>query len=576
MFTCTVCGYQGPYTDKTCPVCQASVTFTEGELAARLAAVRGDLLKRDAEAYLENCRVLSDAGYTEGTLRLGKLKEHVGALAEAAEIYRRGMPHELPCVLRYAEVKAAADADEALFFRRYAALMGSGEGALAAATAYVGRAQPHEAVLFYRMAAPDSVEACRYLARHYAEAEQTRPLAKWYLARVPHAILSMTGVWLTLRRTEEREPPCVSPKVLDDLALDLLYEAERRGEREIYALLCERLFSHGRVEWQAPLAKLLLAGDGCRQDIDRGLSLLHELAERGDTAAAIRLGDLYRKGAPIPVDSRRAMRYYETAGEFGDGRGYERLADMYRAPTDGTPPQIDRAISLYERAAAIGSADAARKLHALKTQRESYYLRAMTERAASPKDAYRHFVAAADMGYALAAVRIGDCYLGGIGVTADPRRAYLWYARAAKDGVNEAFYPLALCYARGVGTPFNYREALTWLRRAHAIGCAPALEEATRLLGARKKKKERALHACVCELLYQGKGEAALPMAELSASFGDGKAIYTLAAMAEFGIGMPADGARARELYEKAAARGFIDERATYKRILLRQINDAQ
>jgi TPR repeat protein len=270
------------------------------------------------------------------------------------------------------------------------------------------------------------------------------------------------------------------------------------------------------------------------------------------------------------------MRYYETAGEFGDGRGYERLADMYRAPTDGTPPQIDRAISLYERAAAIGSADAARKLHALKTQRESYYLRAMTERAASPKDAYRHFVAAADMGYALAAVRIGDCYLGGIGVTADPRRAYLWYARAAKDGVNEAFYPLALCYARGVGTPFNYREALTWLRRAHAIGCAPALEEATRLLGARKKKKERALHACVCELLYQGKGEAALPMAELSASFGDGKAIYTLAAMAEFGIGMPADGARARELYEKAAARGFIDERATYKRILLRQINDAQ
>ncbi len=576
MFTCPACGYQGPYTDKTCPVCQAPVTFTAEELAARLSAVRGDLHKRDAEAYLENCRVLSDAGYTEGTLRLGACMERVGALTEAAEIYRRGMPHELACVLRYAEVKAAADADEALFFYRYAALMGSGEGALAAASAYVGRAQPSEAVLFYRMAAPDSAEACRYLARHYAASEDERPLAKWYLARVPHVRFTMPRTWFSLRRTEEREPPCIAPSVLDELAVDLLYEAERRDERAVYALLCERLFSRGRTEWQTTLAKLLLAGDGCKQDIDRGLSLLHELAERGDTAAAVRLGDLYRKGHPLPIDNRRAMRYYEMAGEFGDGRGYERLADMYRAPTDGTVPQFDRAIALYERAASLSCAEAARKLHALKTQRESYYLRAMTERAASPKDAYRHFVAAAEMGYSLAAVRIGDCYLSGIGVAPDTRRAYLWYARAAKDGVNEAFYPLALCYSRGVGTPFHYKNALTWLRRAHAVGCEGAMTEATRLLNARRKKKERALHACVCELLYQGKGEAALPMAELSATFGDGKAIYTLAAMAEFGIGMPADGARARELYEQAAAVGFTDERAAYKRILLRQINGAR
>lgn len=573
MITCASCGYRGAYTSPACPVCGKALTFTDEDLAARLLAVRSDLYKKEPAAYEENCRVLADAGVREGVHRLGALLEEQGRREEALSVFRRVMPNDTYATHRYACLLSSTDEGAARFFLQYAALMGHPKSGERAGAMLLAAGREEEAVLFYRLAEEDSPEAQRALLRYYAAKPSTERHAKWYLSRLPHAWLRMPRLAFSLRHTAPEAPPAVSPERMDACLLALLNEAKERAEREVYATLCQALLSRGRTEWQATYAQLLIAGDGIEANVPEGIALLHALAERGDTAAAIRLGDLYRKGHPIPTDTRRAMRYYECAAEFGDSRGYERLADMHRAPTDGATPDTAKAIELYERAAKMGSADASHKLHALRSQRESYYLRAMTERTASPKDAYRHFVAAAEMGYTLAEVRIGDCYLAGIGVPPDRRRAFLWYRRAAEHKLDEAFYPLALCYARGVGTPLDYRRALVWLRRAHAVGCAPAMEEATRLLGAVKRKKERALHACVCELLYQGKGDAALPMAELSASFGDGKAIYTLAAMAEFGIGMPADSARARTLYEKAAACGFTDERAAYKRILLRQIN---
>ncbi len=574
MVTCMHCGKSDTYRTPVCAHCGTPFTFSDDDINARLAAVRGGLQKKD-DAYAENCHILADLGHAEGVRRYGALLERTGHVDEAVAFYRSKADTDLHAAYRYAVLRRPTDADESYFFLRYAALGGCEESYEAAAAALAeGGAEELSRRLYRRLSDNGHSGASLLLARLYAKGTPTdKSHARFFLSRTHLGALRAPRLYRALKGYAPEEPTDREEVIIPALYA-LAGEAERRGERRIYATLCEQLLAMGRTDMQATVARLCLYGDGRTQDVTRGLALLQALVDRGDTAAAIRLGDLYQKGAPVAKDYTRALTYYQTAAEFGDGRGYERIGDYYRAGIEDRP-RIARAIDLYEKGAACGNADAARKARDLKAQREQYYERAMRERTDAPKDAYRHFVAAADMGYLPAEVRIGDCYLVGIGVPSDRRRAFLWYTYAAEHKNDEAYFPLALCHAHGVGTPFDYRKALFYLRRASAVGCEAAEAETTRLLECRRKKMQRALHACVCELLYQGKALQAAPLAELSAGLGDPKGLYTLGAMYEFGIGVHADAATAADLYARAQEAGFVDERARYKRILLRQINNA-
>lgn len=574
MVTCLRCGKADTYRSPVCPHCGTPYVFSDEDIEARLSAVRRGGRRKD-DAYAESCHILADLGRPEGVRLYGALLEQMGHVDHAVGLYRAHADADPYAAYRYAIHARHTDAQQSFFRLRFASYFGCEESFEPMAEAFAERSQTERAMYFFRLASDrGSRTASIALARLYIDRAKEDDLgyARYMLGRTSLASLRTPRLYAKVKACAPIEPPLPDDTFRIPALYELANEAERLGERSVYATLCERLLSMGRTDMQATVARLLIAGDGCPQDVTRGLSLLHALSDRGDTAAAIRLGDLYQKGSPIPKDYARALTYYQRAAEFGDGRGYERLGDYYRAGVEDRP-RIARAIELYEQGAAHGSTDAARKARDLKAQREHYYTRAMNERDSSPKDAYRHFVAAADMGYLPAEVRIGDCYLVGIGVPVNRRRAFLWYKYAAEHKNEEAYYPLAMCYSRGVGTPFNYREALTYLRRAHALGCEPAMEEATRLLEARRKKKERALHACVCELLYQGKAAEAAPLAELSAGLGNGKALYTLGAMYEFGIGVRSDGQTAADLYARAEEAGFTDERAHLKRILLRQAN---
>ena len=108
---------------------------------------------------------------------------------------------------------------------------------------------------------------------------------------------------------------------------------------------------------------MLARGQGVTQDVDGGRAMVREVAETGNTAALISLGDLYGDAGAGPVDATSAISAYEKAASLGDLRGLLRLGDVYR---DGriVPPDGDRAIEYYVKAAtfartksALGSAD---------------------------------------------------------------------------------------------------------------------------------------------------------------------------------------------------------------------------
>ncbi len=579
MITCTHCGKEDAYRgiSSCCPHCGTPFSITQEEKDKRLHAVTDPHVKKDT-AYAENCRLLADLGVPEGIRRCGALLEAAGQTEDAAELYQTHADADAYASYRLAWLVRHTDTKQSFFRLRYAAAFGCAESYEPVANAFLKNGHRARAVQFLRMASDGgsrkaSMALVHLFLSHAADetADDAKGAARFFLNRTPLPMLFAPRLYKQLKGQAEKEPTPLSKDAAMALLYELAQEARRTEQRGAYFRICEELFTLGRADMQQTLALLLLTGEGCKQDVDRALALLRGLSERADTSACLRLGDLYQKGEHVPKDLSLAMTYYQRAAEFGDGRGYERMGDYYCGGEER--PLIPQALEAYDKGAALGCAEAARKSCELKARREAYYACAVKEHTHAPSDAYRHFVTAADMGYLPAQVRIGDCYLRGIGVPVDRRRAFLWYAFAAEHMCEEAYYPLGLCYARGVGTTLSFPLAMKYLRMADALGYEGAGKEARRLLEGKRKKKERALHATVCELLYQGKAKEAAPLAELSANLGGGKALYTLAAMYEYGIGVTIDVPRAADLYARAEAAHFTDERAAYKRILLRQAN---
>lgn len=579
MIRCHACGKESHYAGRCCPACGAPYTFTEEDIRALTATVSKAKRKTKEEAaYTEACHVLSDLGYPDGVRRYGEILLSVGEGEAALALYKAHAHEDGTVAYRLGKLLLADKPEDGLFWLLFAATVyGTPDAYPLLGNLFTERREDEYALHFYRLgAAFDSKQATLALARRYADGigvEKNEAYAKWYLLRLPMHLFADARLTFRLRRVSAEEPPLRTESIPTSTWLCMLAEAGKGQEPAAYFRVMQKRAERGDISAVYALSNLYLYGEGCPQDVNHGLKILLDRAKSGDTTAAMRLGDLYLKGHPVEKNTECAVSMYATAADFGDPRGYERIGDMYRAGMDGKP-DIARAIRYYENAVRLGGTDAARKVSDLKTQRESFYERGMKERTVSPADAYRHFVAAANMGYTPAEVRIGDCYLAGTGVSQDRRRAYLWYNHAAEQKEPQAYFPLGLCYARGVGTRFDFRKAVYNLRLAEASGVRPAHDEAVRLLEGKRKKMFRQFFACLMELLYQKKMKVARELLEGAApDIPSGKILYLYAVFCDFGIGAPSNISVASAYYAAAAEAGFTDDRGQMKKAVLKLVN---
>lgn len=189
---------------------------------------------------------------------------------------------------------------------------------------------------------------------------------------------------------------------------------------------------------------------------------------------------------------------------------------MYDTGT-GVPRDHAQALFWYRTAADQGDAGAQYNLGA------DYHLK---EDYAHAMQWYRK---AADQGVALAQFLVGSFYRSGQGVPRDDSQALAWFRKAADQGLGFAQFQIGLMYLAGEGVPLNYGTAMTWFRKA--------ADDST-----------GGLHP-IHDLDKINRSKAA--------------ADYAIGRMYATGTGVPKDTAQAIAWFQKAAALGHAEAKAS-------------
>jgi TPR repeat protein len=201
---------------------------------------------------------------------------------------------------------------------------------------------------------------------------------------------------------------------------------------------------------------------------------------------------------------------------------------------------VDSLDTLRERAGA-GEEEAQFKIG------EAFYYGRGAERDIG--EAVKWVIAAAEQGHLSARTWLGDLHMTGLVVSYDPETAFRLYLEGAVKNHVAACYAVATCYRYGRGVEANREKARTWYERAVQIGEEEGTQldsiSATRVgfcyrdgVGARRNVRRAARW-----LLEGARGNSA-------------EALYQLAQLYAFGIGVPPNSAKARTLYQKSAAAG--------------------
>ena len=130
-----------------------------------------------------------------------------------------------------------------------------------------------------------------------------------------------------------------------------------------------------------------------RRDFDSALTILKPLAEQGNVAAQINLGNLYMKGWGVEQNYHLAQHWYLKAASRGERMAQTKLGILY------------------------------------------YYGLGIAQDLA---EAARWFQKAAESGETSAQTILGSLYASGDGVTKNPALAFYWYTMAEEQGDKEA------------------------------------------------------------------------------------------------------------------------------------------
>jgi len=114
---------------------------------------------------------------------------------------------------------------------------------------------------------------------------------------------------------------------------------------------------------------------------------------------------------------------------------------------------------------------------------EGLFLRAeQYEEDGDLKNAFKHLLAAAQLGHAMSQVSLGNFYASGRGVRKDLDKAADWYKRAYRNGYRDGALNLAID-KRKEG---DLRSAVIWFKKAIEMNSGDACLELAKIYAARK------------------------------------------------------------------------------------------
>ena len=258
------------------------------------------------------------------------------------------------------------------------------------------------------------------------------------------------------------------------------------------------------------LLLLLMAQGGQTAEEAGSIDELRSRAQQGDQGAQEELADAYKKGRGVKKDTQEAEKWAALAAEQGSASAAYIAGVQYYFGSATTPANHEKALEWFTRAAELGHAQAARELAVmhfggLGCPKDDDKALAYGRQANMPEDAmlqnllgficlsakdgrprdaagaYRHTLAAAQLGHADAQERLARLYEQGIGAEENPAESLHWLRQAAANGHPAAMNKLAILHMEGTALPKDEQAAAQLFRRAAEAGHADAQFNMARL-----------------------------------------------------------------------------------------------
>lgn len=169
-----------------------------------------------------------------------------------------------------------------------------------------------------------------------------------------------------------------------------------------------------------------LNGAGPSNDVQKGIDLIRQAAERGHVPAETAIGYVNDVGFNVPADAQEAAGWYEKAAKQGDTLAAWSLGRLYFLGAVGS--KVDGEKWLAQAADAgdpFGS-----------------YLLALSIKDRDRTKAVRYFEKAAQRGLPFAQFNLGTMLREGLGVPVDNIHAYVWLLLSLQAGVQDAADPV--------------------------------------------------------------------------------------------------------------------------------------
>ncbi|WP_449066198.1 tetratricopeptide repeat protein [Planomonospora algeriensis] len=221
------------------------------------------------------------------------------------------------------------------------------------------------------------------------------------------------------------------------------------------------------TEWARwALAAALQGDEEGRAALDHLRGPLTAAAEAGDAEAQSVLGGI---ALEHDNDSGAALRLWRLAAHQGHPAGQRGLGHLYASGL-GVPQDFEKAVSLFQAAAAAGDPEAMYNLAML-------HLRGKVAERMSSDEVMALLRSAAACGIKEANARLGDWF----SALDRDEEALRWYLAAAEGGHAGAMFAVGIRYRDGIGAGRDAVQAVRWFLKMLDVGNGDGVHEAIEL-----------------------------------------------------------------------------------------------
>lgn len=179
------------------------------------------------------------------------------------------------------------------------------------------------------------------------------------------------------------------------------------------------------------------------------------LADEGNASALYYMGKIYDDGKGVVQDKQRAFSYYQKAAALGHADALYQLGMAYLTGENGLTQDTPLALTYFKKAAYAGSPDALYQLAEISTLN-------LEGRPADLNKAFGFYLMAAQRGQAKAQYKLGLMFLTGRGIPQNDNTAIYWLTNSARQGYVLAQKQLADLFVQSGQRFYSLLDAYSW------------------------------------------------------------------------------------------------------------------